>query len=325
MNAIRELAKRTYFLAQSLLLRERRLLRTIRVHGHVVVLSLHQVSPRANAFWPAMHPSLFEDLLVFLSRKFVLTTFRDLHEIPPDRRAAVLSFDDGYFNFVEYALPLLQKHNVPSNLNVIGECVESGQPIWNVRLYDLLAFAPQVLLADLRVSGFDRKLSGGASSKLAFGLALSRHLKNRPRKEREELLDSIAPLLAETPHDRRTRMMSIEDVRALCGEVEVGCHSYGHDSMAYETTDFFHADLAKCSRLFREHLGLPIEIYAFPNGSYTVEHVGILRQQGIRHILLVGEDYATRAGPTYCRFTISGTSARQIQFQTLGYKRGVAR
>ena len=80
----------------------------------------------------------------------------------------------------------------------------------------------------------------------------------------------------------------------------------------------------RCCGYFEERLGLPLDTYAFPNGSHRPEQVELLASRGFRHILLVEEKYGTRGARVLPRFTIGGASCLETRFQALGYKsRGV--
>ena len=177
----------------------------------VTVLNLHRISPRADPFWGALHPAHFDELLTFLLRHFTITRFDHLNhpaKLPP----LVLSFDDGYYDFVEYAQPVLNKHRVPANQNIIGTCVLSGEPPWNVAMYDTLQAAPRSLLNTFRPPGFQAPwVDKSDGSKQRYGLALSRFLKNRPRHERAPRLAALQEHLRQvevTP----TRMLRVADV-----------------------------------------------------------------------------------------------------------------
>lgn len=319
---MREKLKAGYYLLQKILGRERRLLAHIKAERLVTVLNLHQVSPRANAFWPPLEPRLFDDLLGYLKDHFEIVTFGELDATDGTLPRAVLSFDDGYYNFVEYAAPLLDKHGLRANMNVIPSCVETGEPIWNVRLYDFLDAAPKALIDELRLPGFEARLAGDdASSKARYGLAISRFLKNRPRGERAALLTEIEPIMARLDFVP-TRMMNAEEVleMAVAGH-EIGVHSYSHESMEFEDERFFADDLEKCCRFFAERLRLPLDIYAFPNGSCRAEQIEFLKKEGFAHVLLVGEDYARPPFRVCPRFTIYGASRLETRFQGLGINR----
>jgi hypothetical protein len=69
-------------------------------------------------------------------------------------------------------------------------------------------------------------------------------------------------------------------------------------------------------------LGLPMFIYAFPNGSYREEQIDIARDSGVRHILLVDENFAGRSS-VHKRFTFDAKTQAEAQFKALGGLRSV--
>lgn len=316
--------KWAYFTGLTAVGRRAGLLRKIKRENLVVVLNLHQVSPRPNPFWSPLQPRLFEDLLLFLKRHFEVTTFRELALTNGSRPVAILSFDDGYYDFVEHAMPLLHKHGIRANQNIVPSCVESGRPPWNVQLSDFLNGAPRTLINELRLPGFPDRLAGDDNdSKTRYGVALSRFLKTRPRSERQPLW-SLVERLMERADWAMTRMMSVADVREAGASHEIGAHSYSHESMEYESDAFFEEDLDRCFGFFSDRLRMPLTIYAFPNGSYRPAHLETLRRRGIDHILLVDEQFATRPCSVCPRFTIYGDSRVETRFRALGYHpRGV--
>ncbi len=296
-----------------------RFLRRIRQKDLLVVLNLHQISPIVNPFWQPLHPRLFDDLLSFLKHHFHIVLFRELEFVGKDKPAAILSFDDGYHNFVEYGLPILKKHGLKANMNIIPSCVESGLPPWNIQLYDFLNSVPNTLINEMRLPGFDIKLKGkDFSAKVGYGLKISRFLIDRPRHEREQLWKLIQSNMARADFET-TRMMTAAEIQSLAGQHEIGTHSFSHESMGFEDNSFFEEDLSECFRYFQETLKLPLDVYAFPNGSYRKEQIEILQAKNIRHILLVGEAYSHRTQNVHPRFTIYGSSQAENRFQSLGF------
>src|SRR5262249_5667531 len=97
--------KRLFFFLVSVLGGQRRLLREIGRNNRLVVLNLHRINPHINPYWNPLHPALFEELLQFIVPKFQITTFRGLQDKRDPRVGLILSFDDGYYDYVEYALP----------------------------------------------------------------------------------------------------------------------------------------------------------------------------------------------------------------------------
>lgn len=316
----RSYLKRVYFTFLAGLGRDASLLQRIRRRDLLLVLNLHRVSPERNPFWSPLHPTLFEDLLIFLKRHFQVVRFCDLGSAEGGRPVAVLSFDDGYHDFVEYAMPLLHKHGLQANQNIIPACVESGRPPWNIQLTDFLNSAPRTLINELRLPGFREHLAGeDADSKTAYGVALNRFLKSQPALERASLWPAVTQLMDRADGWSTTRMMRLAEVRQAADRHEIGAHSYSHESMEFESNDFFESDLDRCFDYFSQSLRMPLLIYAFPNGSYRPEQVEILRKRGIRRVLLVDEKFASRHGAVYPRFTIYGESNQEVKFRALGY------
>ena len=285
----------------------------------IAVLNLHRVSADPSPYWPPMRPQLFEELLKYLAYYFDVRSLREIGEKQGKKPIAVLSFDDGYYDFADHALPLLKRYSMPANLNVIPQCAETGRPIWNVRLYDFLAAAPKKLIDQIDLEGFDQKLaSDDEASKVRFGIAVSKFLKTRPRAEREDLFRSVE-LMIQDHQVPGTRMLTTGELRQISADVEIGAHSYSHESMGFEPQRFFEEDLEKCCEYFRTKLEIPLDIYAFPNGSYRNEQIDHLRRKGVGKILLVDEKFAEQVSDVLTRITMYGDSPAEVRMRSVGF------
>lgn len=312
--------KKLYYGGLSALQADKFRQRILKRQNKIAVLNLHRVSTVENPFWSPLHPQIFEELLRFLQKNFEVCSFEDLNAAEnPSKPLAILSFDDGYYDFVEYALPLLKKYKMRANMNVIPQCAESGKPIWNVRLYDFLNYASRNLINEIKLPEFDASLPDNSrEAKLKYGLRISSYLKKRPRKQRAEIWQSIEPFLAKADF-QETRMMTAVEILQIASETEIGVHSFSHESMGFEDSDYFAQDFAKCSGYFAEKLNLPLTTYAFPNGSYRAKQVDFLRQKGIKHILLVDEKFADMRTDVFPRLTVYGDTRTEIKMKSLGF------
>jgi peptidoglycan/xylan/chitin deacetylase (PgdA/CDA1 family) len=316
----REGLKALFFTLLRVLGEERRLYRRIRRARPLVVLNPHQVRPEPNPFWSPLHPRLFEELLRFVSGRFFVTTFANAHQNDTDRPSLILSFDDGYHDYLEHAVPLLEKFGLPSNQNVIGDCVVTGRAPAIVRVCDFLNQAPRSLIDELELPGFGRRLGGeGDRERTVYGLALCAFLKSRPRAEAAPLWEIVEAHMRRLDRFRPSRMMTAGEIRQVVDRHEIGAHSYSHDSMEYETLATFGEDFERCAAVFRDQLSLPLTIYAFPNGSYRPCQVEWLRSRGVEHVLLVGDDYARTGERTYRRFNYYASSTGEARFRALGF------
>jgi hypothetical protein len=89
--------------------------------------------------------------------------------------------------------------------------------------------------------------------------------------------------------------------------------------MAHESREFFENDVAECSRYFTNQLGLPLQIYAFPNGSYRPEQIDFLRRNNVEKVLLVDEKPAELGSDVIPRVTMYGDSPAEVRMRASGF------
>lgn len=252
-----------------------------------LVLSLHRVSPDATHVQEAIHPRDLDEFLSFLQKHFLVSSLDGLREGEASRRPRVaLTFDDGYGDFLEHAMPVLYKHRVRANLNVIVECVQTGRPMWNVRLYDFFTHAPLSLLRELSWEGRP-EIGDDLKSRRRLARSLVGGLKWLSEHERAARLRGMLGVIgrADLP---ATKMLGTKEVVEIARAHDVGCHSLRHASFHAESDASFQEDFRGCQEFFRS-LSLPLEVYAFPNGSFRASQVSWLLEQGVKNVLLVEE------------------------------------
>jgi peptidoglycan/xylan/chitin deacetylase (PgdA/CDA1 family) len=279
------------------------------------ILNLHRVSPDSNPYWPPLHPKHFEELLRYVTEHFDVCSLQQLKRGRFNKPPLVLSFDDGYLDFFEYAYPLLKKYRLKANMNIIPGCVTSGRPPWNVRIYDFLNQAPHKAIEQIDLPNFN----SNATNKGLFGLSISRYLKNRQRQERLELLHVLEERVFSKHSYLETPMMSKREIVEIQDLVDLGAHSFSHESMGYETDDFFKDDYNQCCSWFKSELNQKVETYAFPNGSYRASQVEFLREQSVSNILLVDEILAIPGNAILPRKTFHAESQVEVRMRALGF------
>ena len=94
------------------------------------VLCLHRVSDELDFFWPPIKIATFCKILEYISRNYDVAHLSELETPWRSKPRLVVSFDDGYRDFIEHALPELNRYGLPSNHNVVIDCVEKNEVIW---------------------------------------------------------------------------------------------------------------------------------------------------------------------------------------------------
>ena len=122
--------------------------------GSLVVLMYHRVlpkdSPARKTEEPGMYvsPETLDLHLTELERRFELVHLDDWlrrarQGLPLPKLACAITFDDGWRDNYEFALPVLVKHNAPATIFLVSSYVGTVQRFWPNRLISLLdkAFA----------------------------------------------------------------------------------------------------------------------------------------------------------------------------------------
>ena len=286
--------------------------------GVAHIMNLHRVHPEPSPYWPPIHPDDLDWLIRRLKRLGTFVDIREVAAVPVIDRARIfaLSFDDGYADYLEFALPVLESHGVPSNLNVIADSVLSGQPIWSARLYEALAGIEGDRVSIINDLMPEMPVGHLTGSPEHIGFGISNHLRRLPLTERILAIEAIEAI---SKHDkRRLRALTIAEVKALPSSVHVGAHGGTHEPMTAASIDVFLDDFAMCRDLFQNHLCLPLTTYAFPLGGYRQDQVDVLLREGVSQVLVVDE-LATRGGiPLLSRLTVGGTAKGQYLVKSVG-------
>lgn len=285
--------------------------------GRVTILNLHRVAPADGSAYPPLEPQIFRELLRFCSANYEICGLRDLpQKAGADKPVMVLSFDDGYKDFIEYAVPIMREFGLTANQNVIPKCIESGEPPFNVVMQDFIGRAPESLLADISIPGFDMSTVG--TDRMVMGHRISHFIKTRPMAE-QALLSTALRLQFERDDDfRSTPLMTRAEVISLASDHEIGAHSFEHATMGFESDAYVAEDARLCRDYFDRVLSLPTDIYAFPNGSHSQRQIDLVAEQGFSIPLLLEEDFSGHNTSIHRRFSFHAGTVGEARFKASG-------
>ena len=107
----------------------------------LTVAMFHRVLKRNDPRWEtALHSwtlpdDVFDECLAFFRRHYALVKLDDVkaslegtRRLPP--RSLLITFDDGYADNSDYALPLLRKHCVPASVFVSSDVIGRNDRLW---------------------------------------------------------------------------------------------------------------------------------------------------------------------------------------------------
>lgn len=246
--------------------------------GHMAMnVMYHGVVTTDSTWFSPRHvtDAEFEEQLSYLTDRFKIVSCQEMFRLK-DENAVLneptisLSFDDGYLNNLEVALPIIEKYRVPVTFFVLGTCAvnEERRVAWP----DLIA-----LLAHLDVGKFrlgDRSYVGIRNER--GGSTLTDDLKRMPAIARDQALEELDSkfCLTQKLEQVPAQFWKLMDPGALkrlseSQYVEVGSHAYGHYNLGLIAPSDALADMKRSKQVLEALLGKPVESIAYPDGSYS--------------------------------------------------------
>jgi peptidoglycan/xylan/chitin deacetylase (PgdA/CDA1 family) len=193
----------------------------------------------------------------------------------------LITFDDGWADHEQVALPLLAQRKLPSLAFIAADAVDSREPtpFWETRLIHAFrrgTLSPDALTAVWRAAG-----PGTAPSfaDLDDVHALIDRLLALPSKDVPGLLASLESGLS-TP-DRHT-LTHAELLTLPARGMAVGGHGASHDSLALLPDAA--ADLRRAQAELSKRMAAPVRTMAFPHGSYDRRTVAAAHAEGYEFV-----------------------------------------
>ncbi|HUZ60253.1 MAG TPA: polysaccharide deacetylase family protein [Hanamia sp.] len=263
----------------------------------ITILCLHRVSDEESLTFPSFKIKDFERLLQYIEKHYQVVTFETLVKSDGIKPALILSFDDGFLDFYDNALPLLKKYGMPCNLNVVTKCLDNNFQIWTQRQNNLV----QEIFMRKHICTFEidnKKLSFdnfNPKNIIQKNLELFHFLFSKDEIFVEQFLneaESKMPFKIPT-----TPMMSWDNLKDALNnyEIELGSHSLSHITLSnIRNKAKLQEEISDSKSQIEKHTGQKVNIFALPNGNYNDAVINQCRITGYEHVLTVDEKLFTK-------------------------------
>ncbi len=272
----------------------------------LLILCWHNIDPTPAFPAPAGHGRQgFERQLKFLARFTTvirLSTALDLIErdepLPP--RAVVLTFDDGYRDMLDVAVPTLARTGLPATFFLVPSFLSGRIRAW---WEDLAAAFDRTDADELTWNGVRHDLGTPTARRQVHDRLLA-PLKRLDHAAREDAVHQLAGLLTPgEPAPAGEHFLDWDGARALVSAGhEVGSHSARHVILSRETVQVQAVELADSRAELQSGLGVRVDTVAYPNGTgedYDDTTLHIARETGYRCALTTRLGLAQRDHSPY--------------------------
>ena len=260
----------------------------------LTVLNYHRIDdptrPGFNTFKPNVSatPAQFEEQMDYLSQKYNPVSGRDIAEwlhggrkLPPN--AALVTFDDGYYDNLQHAYPVLKARNIPAIIFLTTNHIDSSVPFY----WDFVAYCFDNTTGD----DADFPLFGSrhwydAGSRNGVMVEWMTWAKTLPETEKQKQVDCLPEVLnVSVPDDLSAGLtLTWSDVRHLSANgIEMGSHTLNHPILTRIGLDEAKKELELSKKQIEAETNLPVVSFAYPNGhrpDFNQDVVECVRQTG---------------------------------------------
>lgn len=247
--------------------------------GCGVIFMLHRVAPdSAETFEPnrilRITPEFLDDVIKNIKASGVefvtLDDARDrlLTEDMQGAPFACLTFDDGYRDNLEHALPILRRHAVPATIYIPSRYPAGGADLWWLTLEQVIRVSEQV---QVTADGETRVFATETTAEKDAGFAaVYWWLRQMP----ENVARSVVRRLAESAGVdaggiARDLIMNWDEVRTIAADplISIGGHTCYHMALANLPIEDCIREISTSIRELEEALSIECRHFAYPYGD----------------------------------------------------------
>lgn len=268
--------------------------------SHARVFMYHRFSGQPHPRRTSIR--LFEAQVAYLARHYRPTSLSQLvsrlaSSAVSLHRSVVITIDDGYRDFAEFAYPILEKYAVPATLYLTTDFVSSNSWLWFDAMHWIVHAAPPGKYA-LPIDGTTLDLDiGHASGRHVAWIKLTGLCLHWPPARKGELIRlmercfrvDLPPTVTEN-----YRALSWDDVRCFDPElVEIGAHTCTHPILSSCSRAEQVREIEGSKAVIEEQLNRPVESFCYPNGGpadFDATSVDVVRHAGFKSAVTTSPD-----------------------------------
>jgi peptidoglycan/xylan/chitin deacetylase (PgdA/CDA1 family) len=222
-----------------------------------------------------------------------------LHQGSLPARAVCITFDDGYANNCDIAMPILTARRVPATVFVAPGFLNGGH-MFNDAVIESVRHAPRDF--DLRPQGLSRFDLIDAASRVRAVAEILNKIRFVPPPERLQHVQKIA-LTAGVTQPPNLMMTDAQVVKLVRGGIDVGAHTMHHPILTRVSREEARQEILDSKRRLEDLTGKPIRTFAYPNGKpsqdYDRTHVDLVKEAGFELAVSTAWGAATAGSDPY--------------------------
>lgn len=247
-------------------------------NNRVLTLFYHRINVFANDYQQlCVSPQNFKEQLQYLKDNYLLVRFEeDWNQLNSD--AVAITFDDGYLDNLQFALPILEEMQVPATIFVSTGTMNQAKELWWDELEYLLLndnYTSSYFQLEDSEFGYRWDTSTWAYRENCYR-SIHHLMKNfvNPNK-REEWMEQLWHWRGLERKARKENLTVSEDecrILARSKMISIGAHTVNHPSLAVLNRADQEKEIASSIDRLSDILGEQIILFSYPFGSYGANY-----------------------------------------------------
>lgn len=270
-----------------------------RAGRNLIILNLHRVLPADS---PVLQKHLalrslivkqdnFENLLKFLKKYFCIRPLSEFaqitrHDDDFKKLYCIITFDDGYADFMQYAWPVLQSQGIPVTMFLPTALIGTAHTFWWDRLYHSCMHLEQL--------GNNENFDGAApllqhlikvpaAKRPPLIYQMIEFLQNWPIAKVQAILENLEPAAGENEQfmNEENALMNWDEVKKLRQSgVRFGSHTRHHLNLAAIAQERVQEEVVLSRQDLETQLHETIDTFSFPGGHFSPEALDAVAKAG---------------------------------------------
>ncbi len=234
----------------------------------------HRISPDIDELWPSLKPHQFEKFIQLLTYNFDIISLDEIKtQCFLNKNLFIITFDDGYKDFLNNAIPILNKYKIKVNLNICPNLINTNSLPWTQKLNVLLSKKNNTIIEIIKDFNIDIRNNNNLGEEIFNNICNKIHsLDNSKYNSFIERLNSI--------EFKFEKILLNWDELLECkkSNVVIGNHSFNHLNLNKLNEKSLDSEIFDSKLEIEKRLNLKVNIFSIPNGMINIQALNKLKK-----------------------------------------------
>ena len=211
--------------------------------------------------------SKFKEQLIFLKKNYNLVCLDDLLNFKKSKRFKIsITFDDGYKDNLNFALPILNEFNIPATIYITTKFFENEFSLWWYEIKDYIWENSENIKFIYNEKNYDFPIKKN-SEKLKSFEKLMKITKKLDKNNQNKFLNALTKTNVRKQY--KNEILSKEDVKLLSSNplITIGAHTHNHLSLKNLKKNDCIKEIKISKQILEDLISRKINHFSYPYGT----------------------------------------------------------